>query len=72
VPAQPPAAAAAAADGDSLQPALRIQEGELLYDFCWYSQMSAADPASCCLATTGRAHPVHLWDALTGVWCVFM
>lgn len=28
--------------------------------------MSAAEPASCCLATTGRAQPVHLWDALTG------
>jgi hypothetical protein len=28
--------------------------------------MSAADPASCCFATTGSAQPVHLWDALTG------
>ncbi|KAI7843049.1 hypothetical protein COHA_003223 [Chlorella ohadii] len=70
VPAQPSAAAAgqqqAGCGQDSLAPALRIQEGELLYDWCWYSRMSAAEPASCCLATTGRAQPVHLWDALTG------
>lgn len=68
-PALPAAAAAAAAarrSGDSLAPALRIQEGELLYDFCWYPCMSAAEPASCVLATTGRAQPVHLWDAITG------
>ncbi len=39
VPAQPPAAAAgqqqAGGGRDSLAPALRIQEGELLYDWCW-------------------------------------
>lgn len=38
VPAQPPAAAAAQQAGggdDTLAPALRIQEGELLYDWCW-------------------------------------
>lgn len=62
VPAQPPAQP----QGDSFAPALRIQDGELLYDFCWYSCMSAADPALCCLATTGRGQPTHLWDALTG------
>lgn len=68
-PAQPPAAAAAAGPGgggDSLVPAVRLDCGELLYDWCWFSGMSAADPASCCLASTGRAAPVHLWDALTG------
>ncbi|KAL4443842.1 hypothetical protein ABPG75_011579 [Micractinium tetrahymenae] len=72
-PAQPPAGGRQAdgSDGrqqerDTLRPALCIQEGELLYDFCWFPAMSAAEPASCCLATTGRAQPVHLWDALTG------
>ena len=42
------------------------QEGELIYDYAWYSGMSARDPASCCFATTSRAHPLHLWDACTG------
>lgn len=37
-----------------------------MYDYAWYSGMSAADPASCCFATTCRAHPIHLWDACTG------
>lgn len=31
-----------------------VQEGELVYDYAWYSGMSAADPASCCFATTCR------------------
>ncbi len=70
-PAQPPAGSAQVGVGGgqrrgSLRPALRIQEGELLYDFCWFPGMSAAEPASCCLATTGRAQPVHLWDAVSG------
>ncbi|PSC69324.1 telomerase Cajal body 1 [Micractinium conductrix] len=59
-PAQPPVA------GDSLQPALRMQGGEALYDWHWFPGMNAGDPASCCLATTGRAQPLHLWDAVTG------
>ncbi|KAI3429583.1 hypothetical protein D9Q98_005669 [Chlorella vulgaris] len=69
VPAQIPAAQQQQhqqQQADSFPPALRIQEGEQLYDYCWFPGMSAADPASCCLVTTGRAHPVHLWDALTG------
>jgi hypothetical protein len=33
---------------------LVLQEGELVYDFAWYSQMLASDPASCCFATTCR------------------
>lgn len=66
-PAQPPGAQQQQQQqGDSLSPALRLQCGELLYDYCWFSGMTAADPASCCLATTGRAQPVHLWDALSG------
>ena len=52
--------------GDSFGPALRIEEGELIYDYAWFPCMSAADPASCCFASTSRAHPVHLWDACTG------
>ncbi|KAG1668608.1 hypothetical protein FOA52_001477 [Chlamydomonas sp. UWO 241] len=52
--------------GDSLPVALRVQEGETIYDMAWYPLMSAADPATCCFATTSRAHPIHLWDACTG------
>ena len=91
---------------------MRAQEGELVYDFAWFSRMAASDPATCCFVTTSRvrgatcdspcsvkqqhqhrlwaasrrqltastrasqrmqtlcmhsqAHPVHLWDAVTG------
>lgn len=28
--------------------------------------MTPHDPATCCLASTARGLPVHLWDAVTG------
>ncbi|KAL3137114.1 hypothetical protein ABBQ32_006692 [Trebouxia sp. C0010 RCD-2024] len=57
---------------DSFPAALQIQEGELVYDYAWYSCMHTSDPASCCFATTSRAHPIHLWDACTGsLRCVY-
>ena len=68
-PAQPPAHQLQQQEQDSFMPALHLKEGELLYDYCWYSRMSAADPASCCLAATGRGQPVHLWDACSGAPC---
>ena len=40
--------------GDSLRPALRAHAGEAVYDFAWFPGMSAADPASCCFASTAR------------------
>lgn len=51
---------------DSSPPAITIQEGELVYDYAWYKGMTAADPSTCCFATTCRALPIHLWDACTG------
>ncbi|KAF5832033.1 hypothetical protein DUNSADRAFT_12213, partial [Dunaliella salina] len=51
---------------DSLGAGLRVHEGETIYDFCWFPQMTATDPTSCCFASSSRAHPVHLWDACTG------
>ncbi len=49
---------------DSLQVALQISEGELVYDYCWYPQMLASDPASCCLASScrvGGCGPLLVW-----------
>jgi hypothetical protein len=31
-----------------------VHTGETVYDYCWFSGMSAADPASCCFASTSR------------------
>lgn len=45
---------------------LRMGEGELIYDYCWYPFMSSYDPSTCCLLSSSRDHPVHLWDAFTG------
>eukprot|EP00983_Pelagomonas_calceolata_P021556 675143-Pelagomonas_calceolata.AAC.2 len=39
---------------DSLGVGLRVQEGETIYDFCWFPQMTATDPTSCCFASSSR------------------
>lgn len=39
---------------DSFSAALQVQEGELVYDYAWYSCMHTSDPVSCCFATTSR------------------
>ncbi|GAV77898.1 WD40 domain-containing protein [Cephalotus follicularis] len=52
---------------DSYAADLVVSEGESVYDFCWYPYMSASDPATCVFATTTRDHPIHLWDATTGL-----
>jgi len=51
---------------DSFTAALIINEGEAVYDFCWYPWMTATDASTCTFATSSRDHPVHLWDAVSG------
>ena len=51
---------------DSLKSALKVQEGETIYDLAWLPSMTSADPASCCFFSTSRDNPVHVWDAFTG------
>jgi telomerase Cajal body protein 1 len=51
---------------DPYFPALRINAGELIYDYAWYPWANATDPATCCFAVTTRAHPIHLYDAVSG------
>ena len=43
---------------DSFDAALQVQEGELVYDYAWYSRMHTSDPVSCCFATTARVSQV--------------
>ncbi|XP_031276764.1 telomerase Cajal body protein 1 [Pistacia vera] len=52
---------------DSFDANLVVREGESVYDFCWYPYMSASDPVSCVFASTTRDHPIHLWDATSGL-----
>lgn len=46
--------------------ALKMHEGETIYDYCWYPFMSSLDPDTCCFLSTSRDHPIHMWDAFTG------
>ncbi|KAF4386908.1 hypothetical protein F8388_006863 [Cannabis sativa] len=52
--------------GDSYAANLVVNEGESVYDFCWYPYMSASDPVTNVFASTSRDHPIHLWDASSG------
>ncbi|KAG0041731.1 Telomerase Cajal body protein 1 [Gryganskiella cystojenkinii] len=49
-----------------LEAGMLIREGEVVYDMCWYPKMSTHDPATCCVLSSSRDHPVHLWDAFSG------
>ncbi|KAG0547685.1 hypothetical protein BDA96_01G101900 [Sorghum bicolor] len=61
-----PVADAAVGGEDSYGAFLQVNEGEPVYDFCWYPCMSLSDPATCVFASTSRDHPIHLWDATSG------
>ncbi|KAF3451564.1 hypothetical protein FNV43_RR07659 [Rhamnella rubrinervis] len=61
-----PNACSAAAGEDSYAANLVVNEGESVYDFCWYPYMSASDPVTSVFASTTRDHPIHLWDATSG------
>ncbi|CAL8109680.1 unnamed protein product [Orchesella dallaii] len=45
---------------------LKVKEGGLVYDYCWYPLMSSMDPVTSCFLTSSSEAPVHLWDAFTG------
>ncbi|CAL9226293.1 unnamed protein product [Arabidopsis halleri] len=51
---------------DSYGASLLVNEGESIYDFCWYPYMSVSDPLTCVFATSTRDHPIHLWDSTSG------
>ncbi|KAF8062083.1 APY2 [Scenedesmus sp. PABB004] len=58
--------AGAGAVGSGWSSGLRVHAGETVYDYAWFSCMSAADPASCCFASTARGQPIKVWDACGG------
>ncbi|KAK3602482.1 hypothetical protein CHS0354_022348 [Potamilus streckersoni] len=47
-------------------PVLKMKECDTVYDFCWYNKMTSSDPVTCCLVSTSRDSPIHMWDAFTG------
>lgn len=51
---------------DSAAPALRVYEGETVYDFAWYPGMLASEPASCVFASTSRVRCALLLAACSG------
>jgi len=51
---------------ETMSPELKMKEGEIIYDYDWYPFMSSYDSSTCCLISTSKDHPVHLWDAFTG------
>jgi hypothetical protein len=53
-------------DSNSCVAAQPARPSHQVYDCCWFPGARAAEPASCVFAATTRAHPVQLWDAVTG------
>ena len=51
---------------NDLEAAVKVKEGENVYDFQWYPPMNSNDPDTCCFATTSRCQPIHLYDAFDG------
>ncbi|XP_006899198.1 PREDICTED: telomerase Cajal body protein 1 [Elephantulus edwardii] len=49
-----------------MAPVLRMVEGDTIYDYCWYSLMSSAQPDTSYVASSSRENPIHIWDAFTG------
>ncbi|XP_049852929.1 telomerase Cajal body protein 1-like isoform X1 [Schistocerca gregaria] len=49
-----------------LKSVLAISVGRQVYDYSWYPLMSSGNPLSCCLVSTSKDNPVHMWDAFTG------
>ncbi|XP_002719032.3 telomerase Cajal body protein 1 isoform X2 [Oryctolagus cuniculus] len=49
-----------------MTPVLRMVEGDTIYDYCWYSLMSSAQPDTSYVASSSRENPIHIWDAFTG------
>ncbi|XP_064293702.1 telomerase Cajal body protein 1 [Phalacrocorax carbo] len=49
-----------------LVPALRVPEGDTIYDFTWFPLMDSTQPHTCLVAASSRDNPVHLWDAFDG------
>ncbi|ODN01564.1 Telomerase Cajal body protein 1 [Orchesella cincta] len=47
---------------------LKVKEGGLVYDYCWYPLMSSMDPVTnvTSFLTSSSESPVHLWDAFSG------
>ncbi|KAM9250271.1 telomerase Cajal body protein 1 [Cariama cristata] len=49
-----------------LVPAVRVPEGDTVYDFAWFPLMDSTQPPTCLVAASSRDNPIHLWDAFDG------
>lgn len=50
----------------SFESSLKIKEGGMIYDICWFPYMNSWEPSTCCFLSTSQGSPIHLWDAFTG------
>lgn len=62
----PPPAGPPARPLPQLVPALRVAEGDTIYDYTWFPLMDSRHPPTCLVASSSRDNPVHLWDAFDG------
>lgn len=49
-----------------MEAALRVPEGDAVYDYAWFPLLDSSLPHTCLVASSSRDNPVHLWDAFDG------
>ncbi|ORX60912.1 WD40 repeat-like protein [Piromyces finnis] len=50
----------------NIKPALKVCDGESVYDYCWYPYMNSSDPSTSVFISASRDLPIHMWDAYYG------
>ncbi|XP_062522543.1 telomerase Cajal body protein 1-like isoform X2 [Corticium candelabrum] len=43
-----------------------MKEADTIYDYCWYPAMHSSDPQTCCLVSSAKDQPIHMFDAFSG------
>lgn len=49
-----------------VKPVIEIEEGDSIYDYCWFPKMNSNDTSTCFFISSSREHPIHMWDAYNG------
>ncbi|XP_031621676.1 telomerase Cajal body protein 1 homolog [Contarinia nasturtii] len=49
-----------------LESVVHVNEGGIVYDYCWFPLMNSNDAATCCWLATRQNEPIQLWDAYYG------
>lgn len=52
--------------GDEMRHGLELSKQDAVYSYAWFPCASCVDDSSFCFASSGRGHPVHIYDGFSG------